>query len=205
MNNNTNIRQSQWHITNDAKILSGNQIQFYLYVSWNRRENSCKKRKINNIREKLSLRLEIGPLESRHVISIILTTLYCMTGICTYVQRLYTLHNCLILCQPPSSLHRRFRKYFRSSNHVTTFFFQFFSFHALLCDSDFKRLGSNNSNSSKVQPKSPTWGGFWQKMAASLEKDKSEEKKDKGFLEQLALSYKYCVLKHPILTKSVTR
>ena len=33
MNNNTNIRQSQWHITNDAKILSGNQIQFYLYVS----------------------------------------------------------------------------------------------------------------------------------------------------------------------------
>lgn len=41
-------------------------------------------------------------------------------------------------------------------------------------------------------------------MAASLEKDKSEEKKDKGFLEQLALSYKYCVLKHPILTKSVT-
>lgn len=42
-------------------------------------------------------------------------------------------------------------------------------------------------------------------MAASLEKDKSEEKKDKGFLEQLAVRYKYCVLKHPILTKSVTR
>ena len=186
MNNNTNIRQSQWHITNDAKILSGNQIQFYLYVSWNRRENSCKKRKINNIREKLSLRLEIGPLESRHVISIILTTLYCMTGICTYVQRLYTLHNCLILCQPPSSLHRRFRKYFRSSNHVTTFFFQFFSFHALdlLCDSDFKRLGSNTSNSSKVPHvrrvltkdggflgEGQIWGKKWQGIlgAASFE------------------------------------
>lgn len=91
-------------------------------------------------------------LESRqYVISIILTTLYCMTGICTYVQRLYTLHNCLILCQPLSSLHRRVQKY-RIFGARTTFIFpQFFcSFHALLCDSDFKRLGSNNSNSSQV-------------------------------------------------------
>lgn len=86
-------------------------------------------------------------LESRHVISNILTTLYCMTGICTYVRRLYTLHNCLILCQPLSSLHRRFRKYFRSSKPRLSFHS---FFHALLCDSDFKRLGSNNSNSSRV-------------------------------------------------------
>ena len=73
-----------------------------------------------------------------------------MTGICTYVQRLYTLHNCLILCQPPSSLHRRFRKYFRSSNHVTTFFFPVLLFPRSPRYSDFKRLGSNNSNSSQV-------------------------------------------------------
>ena len=145
--------------------------------------------------------MEIWPLESRHVISIILTTLYCMTGTCTYVLRLYTLHNCLILCQPPSSLHRRFRKYFRSSNHVTTFIFPVF----LSTLSSATRISRDWVLITQIHPKSPTWGGFWQKMAASLEKDKSEEKKDKGLLEQLAVSYKYCVLKHPILTKSVTR
>ena len=48
--NNNNKLPTQWHITNDAKILSDNQIQFYLYVSWNRKENSCKKRKIYNTR-----------------------------------------------------------------------------------------------------------------------------------------------------------
>ena len=31
--NNNNKLPTQWHIINDAKILSGNQIQFYLYVS----------------------------------------------------------------------------------------------------------------------------------------------------------------------------
>lgn len=74
-----------------------------------------------------------------------------MTGICTYVQRLYTLHNCLILCQPPSSLHIDvFENIFGAPTTLPRFSFQFFSFHALLCDSDFKRLGSNNSNSSQV-------------------------------------------------------
>ena len=75
---------------------------------------------IIHIRHQRIAKLSVGNmgLESRHVILIILTTLYCMTGTCTYVQRLYTLHNCLILCQPLSSLHRRFQKCFRSSNHV---------------------------------------------------------------------------------------
>lgn len=139
-------------------------------------------------------------LESRHVFSIILTTLYCMTGICTYVQRLYTLHNCLILCQPLSSLHRRFQKY-RIFGARTTFIFS----TVLSTLSSATRISRDWVLITQIHPKSPTWGGFWQKMAASLEKDKSEEKKDKGFLEQLAVRYKYCVLKHPILTKSVTR
>lgn len=42
------------------------------------------------------------------------------------------------------------------------------------------------------------------KMAASSDKS-SEEKKIEGILSQLVARYNYCVMEHPILTKSVTR
>ena len=44
------------------------------------------------------------------------------------------------------------------------------------------------------------------KMAASAEKDKSaDEKKVKSLLAEAVARYNYCLMTHPVLTKSVTR
>ena len=43
-------------------------------------------------------------------------------------------------------------------------------------------------------------------MAASAEKDKSaDEKKVKSLLAEAVARYNYCLMTHPVLTKSVTR
>lgn len=60
------------------------------------------------------------------------------------------------------------------------------------------------TNSPPGSPQQPFSRKFC-KMAASFEKDKSDEKRVKGFLAQLVARYNYCVLTHPVLTKSVTR